>query len=182
VIDYDFGAALGALNSTHMERVREWRNDEKIIRWCRQTDLISDTEQQAWFDRQSKDASIKMYSVFHGPDMVGVCGFTSIDPLAAHAEFSLYVSSKFQGKGIGTKALKTLFNHGFLSLGLNQIWGEVLAGNPALALFEKLGMKKDGTRRDVYFKNGRLCNSSLVSILKSEWITEKWSLYSSVSS
>jgi len=169
VIDFDFGVVLGALNSTHADKIREWRNDPRIMRWCRQKDLISDIEQVRWFEAQDVDPKIKMYSVFKGSDLIGVCGFTSIDMLARHAEFSLYIAPSFQRKGYGTKALRTLFKHGFNSLGLEQIWGEVLEGNPAINTFQGLGMKVDGKRRSVYFKEGKLWDSTLVSILRDEW-------------
>lgn len=169
MIDFDFGVSLGALNSVHADKIREWRNDPKIMRWCRQKDLISDAEQNRWFESQDVDRSIKMYSIYWGNTLVGVCGFTSFDMIARHAEFSLYIAPTFQKKGYGSRALKTLIKHGFSNLALNQIWGEVLDGNPALKLFTSLGMSIDGVRRDVYFKEGRLWNSTLISLMASEW-------------
>lgn len=169
MVDFDYGITLGALNSTHIEEIRAWRNNPAIMRWCRQTDLISDLDQENWFKTQNADPKIKMYSVYFGTALVGVAGFTSIDMLARHAEFSLYIAPKFHGKGYGKKALKTLFSHGFSTLGFSQIWGEVLDGNPALKMFESVGMRVDGRRRSVYFKEGRLHDSTLVSVFSEEF-------------
>lgn len=174
MIDYNYGVQLGALNSTHCETIREWRNCASIMRWCRQSDLISDGEQARWFESQDKDPSIKMYSIYGGGSFVGVCGFTSIQPIARHAEFSLYIAPKFQRKGCAKGTLKTLFTHGFKSLGLSQIWGETLEGNPALKIFEAMGMKIDGVKRAFYFKQGRFQDATLVSMTRAEFDGVAW--------
>jgi RimJ/RimL family protein N-acetyltransferase len=164
---------LGALNWEVAEYARHWRNDPRIMRWCRQTDFISEAEQEAWFKRQSEDPSIRMYAVKvdhpDGYDVIGVCGLTSIDWTARRAEFSLYIEPDSQKLGHGRDALLALFDHGFNGLNLNQIWGEVLIGNPALNLFDDLGMKRDGVRRDFYFKDGQYTDCVLISILREEW-------------
>lgn len=101
---------------------------------------------------------------------IGVCGLTSIDMEARKAEFSLYIGPEHQGKGYGSEALKLLLYHGFLNLGLNQIWGETFDKNPAAKMFEELGFKKDGTRRQFYMKSGKLIDCHLYSILRDEWV------------
>lgn len=174
MIDHDYGASLGALNPEHMVDARKWRNDPRVFRWCRQTDIISETEQARWFEAQDKDPRIKMYSVWAKGKMVGVCGFTSIDMMARHAEFSLYIAPDFQRRGYAQSALKTLLKHGFLTLGLNQIWGECLDKNRALSIFITVGMKHDGKRRQFYFKDGALWDAHLVSISRDEWEKQPW--------
>lgn len=160
-----------------MSYVREWRNDYAIWQWCRQNDLISDVDQNRWFERQSTDPTIKMYKITVGfkkddkPHVVpvGVCGLTSIDYVNRRAEFSLYIAPQFQGNDFGDKALRCLLSHGFKNLGLHVIWGEVFAGNPALKLFENLGIKREGTRRDFYFRDGKFIDAHLISIKEDEW-------------
>jgi RimJ/RimL family protein N-acetyltransferase len=160
---------------TDMVLVRSWRNDYRIWQWCRQNDFISDADQARWFEAQSKDPSIKMYKVLvqvEGSDKatgVGVAGFTSIDMTNRRAEFSLYIAPSAQGNGLGKKALSCLLTHGFKNLGFNVIWGEVFAGNPALAKFEQLGFVHEGCRRDFYFRNGKFIDAHLISMRASEW-------------
>lgn len=153
--------------------ILSWRNDHRIWQWCRQNDLISDAEQLAWFEKQSKDNTIKMYkTTVKTKDKyvaVGVCGFTSIDMTNRRAEFSLYISPNFQGNSFGKKALNCLLTHGFKNLGFNTIWGEVFDGNPAINMFYALGFKHEGTRREFYFRDGKFINAELISIKASEW-------------
>lgn len=175
MINFGFGVCLGSLDRCHKEQIRAWRNDRRIWRWCRQNDLITDVAQERWFERQGNDSSIRMYSIY-APEknlkcdfFVGVCGLTSIDMTNRRAEFSLYIAPDQHGSGFGRAALKTLFTHGFNNLGLNSIWGETFDGNKAATLFEQLGMKKEGSRRDHYFRDGKFIDAHLYSILRSEW-------------
>ncbi len=139
---------LGPFDRIHSEKARAWRNDHEIWRWCRQNDIISDAEQEAWYERQWQDPTIRMYTIRlqtgSVEEVVGVCGFTSLSFENRRAEFSLYIDPARQRQGLGRGALSTLLNHGFLNLGLNTIWGEVLEGNQALSMFAKLGFRLEG--------------------------------------
>lgn len=152
-------------------QLRMWRNDERIHSFCRQNKFITQDDQEEWFAKQRKDPSIRMFCVktCMSGQLVGVAGLTSIDYINSRAEFSLYIGPEHQRKGYAEDALKCLFTDGFRTLNLHQIWGETFDGNVALKLFEKLGMKVDGIRRDFYYKNGRYLNCTLVSILRDEW-------------
>ena len=166
---------LGPLDSTLAETIRHWRNDYAIWQYTRQNDLISDFDQEAWFKRQASDPTIKMYRIqlSDGSDkasVVGICGFTSIDYRNSRAEFSLYIAPGCQRRGIGKKALALLLLHGFENHGFHLIYGETFDGNPAAKMFEGLGFKWEGTRRDFYFKNGRRIDAHIYSILREEWL------------
>lgn len=170
---------------------REWRNHKFVQRWCRQYTLIDEKSHAQWLERISNDPTIKMYGIAHVKETgvpkhpynpifpnyltqeeftpVGVCGLTSINRVNQSAEFSLYIAPMFQRQGFGEKALRLLLDHGFKSHNLNRIWGETFDGNPAAKTFEKLGMKKEGTLRSSYFRDGKFIDSHIYAILRSEW-------------
>lgn len=178
MIDFGFGVCLGTLDDEWLHKIRGWRNDPRIFRWCRQDDLISKASHNKWFMDQGLDSTIRMYGVYEDGhnswNLVGVAGLTSIDRIARKAEFSLYIDPDLHQKGLGFRALKTLLSHGFYNLGLNVVWGECLDGNPAIKRFEALGMVKEGTRRDFYFKDGRLWDAHLVSMTFDMWKVMAW--------
>lgn len=170
--------SLAPLDSTDMGWARANRNDHRIWQFCRQFDLISDAEQIRWFNRQSDDPTIRMYKVMAKSDgaegkvtegPVGVCGLTSIDHVNRRAEFSLWIAAAMQGRGLGRQALQVLLDHGFSNLGLNLIWGESFAGNPALRMFDALGFKREGVRRQFYFRDGAFIDANLFSITAGEF-------------
>lgn len=148
---------------------RSWRNDPTMYKWFRQVGPISDVEQERWFEKQSLDPTVRMFGIGVGDYAVGVCGLTSVDLINRRAEMSMYLNPEESGKGYGKAAFTALFNFGFDSLGLHQIWAECFDGNPVIPLLEKLGCKRDGVRRDFYWKEGKFIDAHLVSILRSEW-------------
>jgi RimJ/RimL family protein N-acetyltransferase len=176
LIDYGYGVFLDALRPEENEQRRKWRNDPRIRKWCRQYSLISAKDQLRWFESQNDDASVAMFEIRVPGNHVGTCGLTSIDLVNSRAEFSLYIGPEHQGNGYAKAALLTLFRHGFSDLGLNRIWGESFAGNPAMGLFEKLGMEKEGIRREHYFRDGRFVDCTLYSIAASDFMARHQTL------
>lgn len=171
MIDFGFGVALDRIQKTDLPLLLKWRNDRRIWKWCRQNDVISPEAHQRWFERQEQDPTIKMYAIkrYASEEKVrGVCGLTSIDMLNRTAEFSLYVDPDAQKQGTGKQALQTLFEHGFKNLGLHSIWGETFEGNHAARMFEAIGMKKEGTRREHYYRDGHFLDCHLYSLLRND--------------
>ena len=135
-------------------------------------------DQDAWFEKQNSDPSIRMYAIGvktttkageENTKPVGVCGLTDIDLVNRRAEFSLYIAPHMHKQGLAPIALRLLFGRGFEDLGLNVIWGETFAGNHALKVFERLGMKIEGLRRQFYYKEGTFIDATLVSMTREEW-------------
>lgn len=154
---------LSPLDEDELATILAWRNNPEIYQWCRQYEPISWESHSAWFKRIQGDASIKMFGIYT-PGLVGVCGLTSIDWVNRRAEFSLYVGPEYKGLGYGEAALRGLIRHGFDVLGLNSIWGEVFAGNPAMEMFRKVGFKDEGVRRQFYYRKGKFIDAYLCSI------------------
>jgi ribosomal protein S18 acetylase RimI-like enzyme len=146
-----------------------WRNTETIYKWCRQNEPLFWENHSKWFDSLPSRDDVKMKAIqIQDNKTIGVCGLTSIDLTNRRAEFSLYIAPDYQGMGHGQKALISLCKYGFDVLGLHHIFGETYDGNPAATMFEKVGFKKEGTRRQFYFRNGQFIDCHLYSILRGE--------------
>jgi RimJ/RimL family protein N-acetyltransferase len=171
MIDFGFGVKLGTVQRSELPQLLEWRNDRRVWKWCRQNDLITPPQHEQWFETMSRDAAIRMYTIWDEKiqKVVGVCGLTSIDTLNQRAEFSCYIGPKHQRRAYASKALKTLFSHGFHNLNLNGIWGETYEGNPAGKLFESIGMEREGVRKEFYFRDGVFIDAILYSVLRRNW-------------
>jgi RimJ/RimL family protein N-acetyltransferase len=163
------------LRATIPAEARAWRNDARIFKWCRQHTLISQAQHDAWLSRIETDPSIKMFGIWvsgaasHGNTFVGVCGLTSINRLNQTAEFSLYIAPEFQRMGYAKQSLKLLLAHGFFDHNLNTVYGETFDGNPALKMFMDLGMQKEATLRERYFREGRFIDVHIVSMIRREF-------------
>jgi ribosomal-protein-alanine N-acetyltransferase len=171
MIDYKFGVTLEGIRSTEdIDTLFELRNNPLVWRWCRQRGpLHYDAHLLYWSNIMERDESSRFYLVKNMGNIIGCAGFTSINHINSRAEFSLYIDPSIQGVGLGEAALKTLFSFGFNMLNFNSIWGESYDENPAMKLFEKIGMKKEGIRRQFYFREGKYLDAHLYGILRSEF-------------
>ncbi len=163
MIDYGWKVKLRRLDESDLETLFESRNEPEIYKWCRQSAPLHWKNHTEWFDWQRKDPNTEMFGIVHGT-LAGACGLTSIDKTNGRAEFSLYISPMHQGEGLGEAGLKTLFKWGFDTLRLNRIWGETFQDNPAQGLFTRLGMEKEGVRREYYYRCGDYIDATLFSI------------------
>jgi RimJ/RimL family protein N-acetyltransferase len=166
---------LGPISLISGPLMYAWRNNPEVYKWCRQYEPLELWTHEAWLSSLKDRTDVKMYGIFDGDHPIGVCGLTSLDLINRKAEFSIYVGEEHWGNGYGIKALKVLCAHGFMALGLNHIFGETFDGNPAIKTFEKVGFKKEGTRRQFYFREGKFIDAHLYSILSKEFLT-KWKL------
>lgn len=175
MIDFGYNVTLHPLSRNRLDMYRSWRNNPSIYKWCRQDDLIDEISQEKWFNSQSQDPKIRMYEIQNDDGPIGVCGLTDIDRLHRRAEFSLYIAPDYHRRGYAQEGLKTLFWWGFREMGLNVIYGEVIGSNPSSGIFERLGMKKEGSRTDFYWQGGRFIDAHLYSVRASEW-SKLWPL------
>lgn len=179
MIDYGHGVVLDYVSNKDKDQFFHWRNDYSIWKWCRQNGPLTYTQHLNYWHLVDSCLDSKFFSIVGNESTlgcatpqvktIGCAGLTSIDYLNSRAEFSLYIAPEHQKKGFGKKALKTLFSYGFGQLNMNSIWGETFQGNPALKMFLEIGMRKDGTRRSFYYRDGNYIDCDLVSVLRNEW-------------
>lgn len=171
MIDYGYGVGLRKISEEDLSFLFKCRNDFRVRRWCRQVEDLSWPSHEKWFTWQATDPYTFMYSIIVDDELVGVCGLTTVDFINRRGEFSLYINPELHWKGLGKKTIYTLFRHGFSALNLNRIYGETFVGNPAATLFEKLGMEREGVRREYYYKDGNYIDCILFSINRERFDT-----------
>jgi RimJ/RimL family protein N-acetyltransferase len=164
MIDYGFGVSLRPLSDIEPDKIREWRNNPAIFKWSRQHSPLEKSEHRDWLESLAKRKDIKMLSIFHKDDPVGVCGFSGIDFINRHAEFSIYIGPESWGKRSGKAALQTLIKYGFDVLGFNHIFGETFEGNHARLTFEHCGFKWAGTRKQFYYREGKFIDAHIYEL------------------
>ncbi|WP_078548254.1 GNAT family N-acetyltransferase [Litchfieldia alkalitelluris] len=75
-----------------------------------------------------------------------------------------------RGKGYGREALNLALCYAFHELNLYRLQLTVFDYNhPAMALYEKLGFKKEGTYREFLERDGKRYDMHLYGILRTEW-------------
>ena len=156
-----------------LEQFKLWRNDKDNIKYFREYRLLNSHNQEIWFERIMKDDKQVNFSIIFEDNLSGHCGLYYIDWRNRNAEFGIYVGDKkLHGNGIGTTALLLLLTYGFNVLNLHKIWCEVYDNNSALSLYENIGFKKEGVKRDNYYWDGKYHNSHILSMLSDEFYSK----------
>ena len=93
-----------------------------------------------------------------------------VEPDQHRAELGYVVGVPHWGRGYATEAGLAVLGHGFGELGLNRVYAFCFSRNPASRrVLEKLGMIREGMRREHTLKWGEYLDSDAFGILASEW-------------
>jgi RimJ/RimL family protein N-acetyltransferase len=104
-------------------------------------------------------------------EYLGEVVLNQIDETNRNANFRIALKgSNYYGKGIGTEAARLMLEYGFNILELHRIDLEVFAFNPrAIHVYEKLGFKREGVRREVLLLNGTYHDAIVMGLLTNEF-------------
>lgn len=166
---------LSAFNEEYMEDYETWYNDTGFLRLY---DIVSAFPQSSLQlhkmlsdTKEANDEYIFAVKTIKEDKFIGVTGFDNI--LWNNGTAVIYIGigdNSFRGKGIGKEALALTLEFGFQELNLHRIQLNVLSYNePAIALYESLGFKKEGTYREFIHRDGKRFDMYLYGILRSEW-------------
>ena len=125
------------------DMARNWRNNKNIRMWCRQYSLISIYNHHEWIIEQSEDPEIKMFGI-------------SVHDVKAKPKNPSKVP--FTEVGVcGLTSIDLINRNAEFSLYI------------AVKMFESLGMKKEGTLKRSYYRDGEFIDSYIYAILKDEY-------------
>lgn len=122
-----------------------WRNQDEIRKWFLNTAIIHADVHHAWFERYQELDNDFVFLIL-AKDMnrapVGQVSIYNIDWNAKTAEFGRLMigEPRAKGKGIAKEATRTLLDHFFGPLSLNEIRLEVKENNEAaIAIYRSIG-------------------------------------------
>lgn len=165
---------LRAVEESDCEMLRTLANDPEyekmIIGWSWP---VSKAQEHDWFMKAENGLSRLRYIIETEEDgAVGMIGLRNIDwKNGAASGLGMRIAKKeARGKGLATDAWMTLLRYAFEELRLNRIAVAVLSYNHAsLRVFEKLGFKQEGIRRQAIYKNGVYNDTIVFGLLRSEY-------------
>jgi RimJ/RimL family protein N-acetyltransferase len=101
---------------------------------------------------------------------IGEVVLNNIDPINRSANLRIGLLAEATNRGYGSEALQLLIQYGFETLRLHRIELAVFAFNSrALHVYEKLGFRQEGRRREVLYWDGSYYDSIDMSILEDEY-------------
>ncbi len=165
---------LRELERKDLREINKWRNDKDLIDCLGATfRFINNEVDEKWFDNymSGRNTQVRCSIVDESDNILGLVSLVKIDNINQSAELHIMIGGlNNRGKGIGTFAVKGVLNHAFFNLNLNRIELTVLSNNErAIALYEKIGFKREGIKRKARYKNGKFVDMILYSLLKDEY-------------
>jgi UDP-4-amino-4,6-dideoxy-N-acetyl-beta-L-altrosamine N-acetyltransferase len=151
-----------------IERVRQWRNQDRIRRNMYTTEPISAMQQQAWFEGLEGDATRHFTLFLQDGRPVGCLYFTAIHD--GEAQLGYYLGEEQVWPGLGLLLELAALDYGFGRIGLDTLLAEVLEFNSVpqkihdLFGYERLGLRTEATRRD-----GQPVAAVVFRYLRSDW-------------
>ncbi len=137
-----------ALDIAELLQLLEIRNQRVVRENSRDDHIIGRDEHIAWAEEVAQDTAQCFLAVLYQGKIVGGAGLRHIDPVAARAEWSFYLSRHEHGKGKGLALGVAALDHFFSEYQLFEIVGETLTHN---AISQKvhlnLGFKLKSKRR-----------------------------------
>lgn len=93
-----------------------------------------------------------------------------VDDAVRCADLSLAMRPAYRGRGYGTEAIELVLGFAFDGLDLHRVELEALAINTrAVSLYENIGFRVEGRRRDAYRDGEGWCDAVLMSMLEDEF-------------
>jgi len=131
------------VNDEIKEKVRQWRNKEKIRRYMLSQHIITKEEHLNWIESLKNRNDWKFWVVFVDEIPIGSVYLQNIDFKNLTSEWGFYVGEEdFQGRGLGKYILFKLLEFYFEEMKFEVLFTKVLSVNiAALNIYRKFKFK-----------------------------------------
>jgi ribosomal-protein-serine acetyltransferase len=165
ILDYEDTEALFTLVEKNRLYLRKW------LPWVDTNTTLEDSRLfiKSTQEQHQLNFGFQCGIWFNGV-LSGIIGFHHIDWVNKNVEIGYWLSEKFQGNGIVTKACKAFVNVAFYDYQLNRVQIRCATENKkSCALIERLGLIKEGTTRQAEFLYDRYIDLVIYGITADEW-------------
>lgn len=133
-----FGIRLEILTPESAELVRRWRNQPEILCQMEFQEIISEEQQQQWFQGIQNDSS-RYFMILSGERPVGMIHLAEINRSTQAAEAGLFIGDPaFTGTGTALGASLLLLDHAFGDLDLVCVRAKVRNTNMVARQYNQL--------------------------------------------
>ncbi len=163
---------LRPIRASDADALWESVTDPEGMRQTGTTRVFTRPEIDAWCASiASADGRIDLAVTANGADeYLGEIVLSDIDEVVRSASLRLAMRPGYRGRGYGTEAIQLILGLAFDGLGLHRVELDVLSINTrATSLYENLGFRTEGRRRDAYRDGDGWCDGILMSLLEDEF-------------
>lgn len=110
---------------------------------------------RTWSANVGSDVGLAVVELATG-ELIGHVALFGATVKDRRATLGILIGAPYQGRGLGTDAVRTIVDYGFTELGLHRIELSVNGDNPAaIAAYRKAGFIEEGRLRESLFRAGR---------------------------
>jgi RimJ/RimL family protein N-acetyltransferase len=166
---------LRAIEEKDLPLLHKWANDPATQDIIGNIHFPSSFDYQVnWYKGLSSDTLNQRLAIdTNDVGLIGLSSIIQIDWKNNHAWHGIVLGDKdIRGKGYGIDAVMATMRYAFDELHLERLDGSMIEYNQVSIQFycEKLGWKKEGVRRNYYFRRGRYWDQVVVGITKADYI------------
>lgn len=159
----------------------EWLNDFEINLTFGRSHIVFNEDQQAEYIEEYNNSNDKFFFVIVKKGKtsaqnkaIGIGLLYDIDFVHGKATLGLLLDKSFQSKGYGKESTNLLLEFAFNILNLNNVMLYAITFNEkAITMYENLGFKTIGHRREAYSINNKIYGEVYMDILKREFNKNK---------
>ncbi|GGQ88228.1 GNAT family N-acetyltransferase [Streptomyces asoensis] len=153
----------------HLERGREFIN-QYVPFGSKATDVATARAAlQRYADMRAADTG-SLHGLWLDGRLVGGVLFLNFDAADANCEVGCWLEPAGTGRGLVTRAMRVLIDFAVEQRGIQRVEWIASAGNtPSLDVARRLGMTRDGVRRQSYPYRGVRHDLEVWSVLAQEW-------------
>jgi RimJ/RimL family protein N-acetyltransferase len=173
VIDWD-NIKLTPLEESDIDFLYVWQNAPNVrdltmgFRFPVQKETVKE-----WIknQREQNGKSRVVFAIRQGESLAGTIQLHGLEPYQRKALLGIYIGeSAKRNAGMGFVSCALVIDYAFNGLNIRKIGLEVLSINQnAIALYEKLGFKKEGTKINDYFLDGQYLDVCIYGLQKADW-------------
>ncbi|MFD5770583.1 GNAT family N-acetyltransferase [Streptomyces sp. NPDC127049] len=153
----------------HMDRGREFIGTHIGL-----ADAVHDLDSaraflRSYAEKTANDAG-RIYGIWAGGTLVGGVMFRTMDVAAGNAEVGCWLEPAAAGRGLVTRACRTLIDWAVDRRGIHRLeWLVSTKNEPSVAVARRLGMTRDGVLRESHTHRGTRVDIEVWSVLAPEW-------------
>jgi len=136
------------------------------------TRTFSRAEIDAWCaSRATAEGRYDFAVTANGDDTFrGEVVLNEVDEVVRSANLRLSMGPTYRGRGYGTEGIMLMLGFAFDGIGLHRVELDVLSINArAKSLYENLGFRVEGRKRDAYRDGDGYCDAIIMAILEDEY-------------
>ena len=169
---------LGPLMREDMGQFFSWVNDYDIAKYLANMHGIRTVEDEVeWFDSARRDPNREVFALLEKSTgrLIGNCTLMNIDRIHRSAEYGILIGEKdCWGKGYGHEATALVAQYGFATMNLHSIYLKLFSYmQQAQKMFERVGYRVVGTRRESLYFNGKYYDEIIMDLLNREFDFEQ---------